>query len=239
MERMTGVSFWVYGKGISKTASKEEGRRWWGPVSWVLHPLCLLRNLTTTLGCTSHWVKSGQTLRTHTPSCWRGHRGVRVCEWVKSAFTFKQGRALRVVTLLLQCYKRSSCNGGGKLLWVCWLILGGHTRYSEYVGTPSNSVSLLCLYLWLVTVHLKGSLERHCFHKDLAGFPIQLSTILKGSWSQLFPLTSTKKKANNPVFIRNPPFKFLLMTHTFAIDSFQHCLFPLQQRIQQDTEITS
>lgn len=56
-----------------------------------------------------------------------------------------------------------------------------------------NSVSLLCLCLCLVTVHLKECLERHCFHKDLAGFPVQSSTILKGSESQLFPFTSTRK----------------------------------------------
>lgn len=112
---------------------------------------------------------------------------------MKSVFTFKWGQALRVATFLLQCYNSSSCNGGRKLLLVFWLILRGHTGYSECVGTPSNSVSLLCLCVWLVTVHLKGCLERHCFHKDLAGFPIQLSTILKGSWSQLFPLTSIRK----------------------------------------------
>jgi len=46
-----------------------------------------------------------------------------------------------------------------------------------------------------------------------------------------------EEKANYPVFIRNPPLKFLLTTRTFAFDSFQHCLFLLQQRIQQDTDI--
>lgn len=177
----------VYRKGISKTAitwspTKDEVRRHNEvQLAGVLCPLSPIRNLPTTLGRTSRWLKSGQALRTHTSPCWWGHGGIRVCEWVKWVFTFKQGQALRVATFLLQRYNSSSCNGGRKLLSVFWLMLGGHTGYSEYVGTPSNSVSLLCFYLWLVTVPLKGCLERHCFHKDLAGFPIQLSTILKGS----------------------------------------------------------
>lgn len=80
---------------------------------------------------------------------------LRVREWVKPGFTFKQGWALTVTTfLLLQCYNSSSCNGGEQLLLVFWLILGGHSGYSEYLSTLSNSVSLLCS--WLVTVHLKG-----------------------------------------------------------------------------------
>lgn len=88
-------------------------------------------------------------------------------------FHFEARLSSEIAAFLLWCYNSSSCNGGRKLLSLLWLILRGFTG----CGTSRNCVSLHCNLL--LPIHLKGCLARRCFHKDLAGFPIQLSNILK------------------------------------------------------------